>query len=692
MRIRTTFVLAMFLLASMAVALGCWLLGEAAVRYAIAGRVEHAVEVSRLLLATQEKLTAERVASVDGLFEPGPTGEAARLKIRSARQDMDMLLEQSGRLIGAMSYPGAPKQMQILHDVRQDLIAWRTRADAMMALPKAAREAGFMGKFIASYDPLFASFERAIDLGDIAAAQQDGMMMDLIEMARRAWRVRLLVGSHTGPILTAVDAGAPLAPAVLERLAGVDKLIDDNWSTIDAIAVRLANFSDLAAKIGAARTAFDATLVLHRQMVEAGRQGGVYPAAPTAFGKNSVQGGQVALSVRDAALEVAEANSAAARRAALAKLGVVGAALALVVAAAGAVTFVLTRRIVTPLLAMTAAIDRLAGGDYASAIPARSRSDEIGRIARATESLRQGALAAERAATEQAAERVGKEQRALRLEGLVHGFQGRVGALVGQIAAASGTLEATARSLSGTADSTHRQAGHVSHAAGTAGDGVQTLSSAATQLTSSIAAISERVSHSATMAGRAALDARRTDATVRALAEGAQRIGDVVGLISSIAGQTNLLALNATIEAARAGDAGKGFAVVASEVKTLAAQTAHATEEIGGQIGKIQAATGEAVTAIAGIAAVIDELSAVATTIAAAVQEQGEATSGIARSIDTTLAAVRQVTEAIDGVRHAASGAGASAGEVLAAATGLAQQADQLSAEVDGFVASVRAA
>jgi methyl-accepting chemotaxis protein len=190
---------------------------------------------------------------------------------------------------------------------------------------------------------------------------------------------------------------------------------------------------------------------------------------------------------------------------------------------------------------------------------------------------------------------------------------------------------------------------------------MQTVAAAAEQLSASIAEISRQVAQSAKISGKAVDDAQRTDTIVRALAEGAQKIGDVVGLITSIAGQTNLLALNATIEAARAGDAGKGFAVVASEVKNLASQTAKATEEIGTQISQIQAATKDAVDAIGSITRTIEGISAIATTIASAVEEQGSATSEIARSVHQTAHAAQDVTVNITGVNRAAGETGEAA-------------------------------
>jgi methyl-accepting chemotaxis protein len=200
------------------------------------------------------------------------------------------------------------------------------------------------------------------------------------------------------------------------------------------------------------------------------------------------------------------------------------------------------------------------------------------------------------------------------------------------------------------------------------------------------------VTQSANVALRATDEAKRTDTTVRALADGAQRIGEVVSIIRTIADQTNLLALNATIEAARAGDAGKGFAVVASEVKALASQTAKATDEIGGQVAQIQSVTTEAVTAIQSIADTIAEVSVIANTIAAAVEEQGAATREIARNVQQAAAGTTEVTQNIVDVSQAAQDTGHGAGEVLMAAEGLSKQAEGLNTTVRDFLDGVRAA
>ncbi len=350
------------------------------------------------------------------------------------------------------------------------------------------------------------------------------------------------------------------------------------------------------------------------------------------------------------------------------------------------------RTIVRPLSAMTKAMARLASGDAGAEIPGIGRRDEIGGVAQTVKVFKDNMIRADRLSAEQEAERAAKEQRLARREELVHGFEANVGTLVGQLSAKATELEATSRALSGAASLGTQQAATVATTAEQASADMQTVAAATEQLTASIGEISQQVIRSAKITEQAVNDARRTDEIVRTLADGAQKIGEVVGLINSIAGQTNLLALNATIEAARAGEAGKGFAVVASEVKGLAQQTARATDDIGAQISQVQAATREAVEAIRGIDGIIGEVNAIATAIAAAVEQQGAATAEIARNVQHTAAGTREVTDTIAGMSQTASETGAAASQVLSAASALSTQAERLAQEVSGFVAGVRAA
>jgi methyl-accepting chemotaxis protein len=348
---------------------------------------------------------------------------------------------------------------------------------------------------------------------------------------------------------------------------------------------------------------------------------------------------------------------------------------------------------VRPLRSMTGAMDRLAAGDLAVEIPGAERHDEVGGMARAVAVFKANAIERQRLdaemAQQAAAAAADKRNSMIALAG---DFETRVSALAGELADGAAALETAAHAMADSAQAANRTANGVTAAAQEASSGVQSAASATEELAASLAQISSQVAQSAQMTSKAVAEARRTDGIVQSLAEGAGRIGEVVRLIGDIAGQTNLLALNATIEAARAGDAGKGFAVVASEVKSLAAQTAKATEEIGAQIGEIQAATQGAVAAIQAIAATIVEVSGIATQIAGAVEEQGAATAEIARSVQGAAEASRSVTDQAGGVNQAATATGSASAQVLAGANRLSGEAQQLRREIGGILARVRAA
>lgn len=350
--------------------------------------------------------------------------------------------------------------------------------------------------------------------------------------------------------------------------------------------------------------------------------------------------------------------------------------------------------IVRPLGRITVAMDAVAAGNLGVTIPYAQNRNELGAIARSFAAFAAGLKEDERKRAEQAAAK-DEEQRAQRLAErieIANRFEAAMGSLANRFVKSSGEVAEAARNLSATAEETARQAQAVSGAAQEASGNVQTVAAGTEELSASIREINVQVSRSARIADEAAEEATRSEATVKALTDAANQIGQVVDLINNIAGQTNLLALNATIEAARAGEAGKGFAVVASEVKQLAAQTAKATDEIGHKIGEIQAATQETVASISRIVSTMVTIREVTSSIASAVEEQGAATSEIAHNTGRASEGAKAVTSNISGVGQAAEMTGAASTELMSLSDSLQAQSSELQTEVARFVSGLKAA
>jgi methyl-accepting chemotaxis protein len=359
----------------------------------------------------------------------------------------------------------------------------------------------------------------------------------------------------------------------------------------------------------------------------------------------------------------------------------------------GSIAWLIGRSISGPLGLLGARMQGLADGKLDGEIPGIGRGDEVGAMAATVQIFKDNAVRIRGLEQAEAATqaRAAVERRSA-MENIASDFERSVTGIVRSVSTAAAGMQTTAQSMTSTASDASARAATVGAASESASNNVGTVAAAAEELSSSVAEISRQVARSSEIASKAVGDAERTNTTVQALSTGAEKIGEVVKLIHSIAAQTNLLALNATIEAARAGESGRGFAVVASEVKALANQTAKATEEISAQVAAMQSSTSDAVVSIGGITETIAQMSEITVSISTAIEQQGDATREIARNIQSVAAGSSEISTHIGGVTTAAAATGKAASDVLSNARELDNQSGMLRHAVDEFLSKVRAA
>ncbi len=535
-----------------------------------------------------------------------------------------------------------------LTSLRTALLESRLRMAAYLRTEAAAERVG--DKDLAGGGAtILASVTRAVVAATEGLANEDPARFDAALTATR----------QAKEVLAAVrEAGA--GSARIQRLGGVvGAALDGLQATVTAVRSAIAARNDREATLVAAATKAEAVVTELSAAIAAEQQ----------TRRAGTQRAQAAL----------EANA----------LWTTGGATLFGLLLAASLGLSITR----PLGRLADTMRELADGSLDVTVPGTAARHEIGAMARSVEVFKANAIERRRLEQEEAAvaARAEAEKHATMLR-VAEGFEATVSGVVQGVTLGATKVETGAQSVVGAVERTGQQAEAVAAASEQAAANVQNVAGAAEELSASIAEVAGQVARAASTAQEANAATRRTDSTVRDLTQAAQRIGDVIGLIHSIATQTNLLALNATIEAARAGEAGKGFAVVASEVKNLADQTAKATDEIAAQINAMQTSTREAVTAIGGIAGIVDQMDHIATAIAAAVEQQRSATQEIARSVQEASAGTQEVSSNIAGVSATAHISGEAANDVLGVAHELSAQADTLRAAVDSFLTRVRAA
>lgn len=334
----------------------------------------------------------------------------------------------------------------------------------------------------------------------------------------------------------------------------------------------------------------------------------------------------------------------------------------------------------------------IAKGALSTKIPGVVRGDEVGDMARATQVFKESLLETQRMRAEQAElENQAAARRKKDMEDFTVAFESAVGGIIERVSSSSTSLELAASALSKTASSTRQLSTGVASASEEASASVQSVAAATEEMAATAAEIGRQIEGSSKVAKDAVDQANETDRSMARLAAAADKVGNIVGLITAIAGQTNLLALNATIEAARAGSAGRGFAIVATEVKELATQTANATKDISGHVAEIQLTASTAVTAIKEIMLTISTISERSGAIAAAAEEQGNATLEISRNVQQAAVGAAQVSSGIVEVEAGATETGVASEQVLTSAKSLSADGQRLKQEVGTFLAKVPA-
>ncbi|NVN88024.1 MAG: methyl-accepting chemotaxis protein [Rhodopseudomonas sp.] len=658
-----------------------------------AKRILVVAEASSNLFKAMNNLRTDRSTTSRLLNSDQPMDAAIETYLRGLR-DVEMpAMATALTQLGDFDFPEQKTLVPELARLFSTLTAQQKEFWNEVGKPKASRRASLSTEYMDTTTALVATLDKLS--GRLAANvnHADAEIDQLLAIKQTAWLLRSTAGEGSLLISNGLAAGkvAPEAKQAYTRLLGGTETA---WNALELAQSGMRLPAPLVEAMAATKAAyFDPSyLALRDRLLDALMTGAKPELTANQWSPLTVERMSKAVNVADAALDAAKAHAGAqssdAWRALILRVIFLAVAIALAVGSVIAIS----RRVITPLHKIRDAMLKVASGDLAVTIGYVERSDEIGSLAGALGTFKQQAEAKEQTEQLERVRNVEAAKRQQSVDGYIGAFEGQVRQTLELLGDAASQMRTTSEGMSEVSSQANDSIRIAARASGDASASVQSVASASEQLSASINDISRQASHASEIASRAVSQAQETDGTVQGLAKTANRIGEVVGLINDIASQTNLLALNATIEAARAGESGRGFAVVASEVKSLASQTAKATEDISEQIADMQKVANEAIDAIKAIGGIIGEVNEVATAIAAAVEQQGAATQEITRNTQQAAQGTKNVSDNIGSVTAGADATGAAAENVKQASQTLGTQAQQLRHQVDDFLDKIRAA
>ncbi|UPT86583.1 methyl-accepting chemotaxis protein [Bradyrhizobium barranii subsp. apii] len=662
-------------------------------RLKTANRISQIADASADLFKAMHNLRTDRSTTSRLLNATEPMDSEIERYLRALRDAQMPAMARALELLPNIDFPQSGTLVPELARLYKLLGEEQKQFWEDVAKPKDQRRAGLTKEYMETTQGLLDVLDKLSGVLAATVNHQDAVIDQLLSIKQSAWLLRNTAGEASLIVSTGLAAGkiTPEGRYNYTQFVGGTAAM---WKALELSTSGMQLPPALASAMTTAKTAYfePQYLTLRDRLADTLVKGEKAEMTANQWSPLTVGRMASAVAVAEAALDAARTYTQEQRSTAQRALIVQLALLALAIGLAVGAVMLVSRRVIHPLNTIRDAMLKVAGGDLAVDSGYLDRQDEIGALAGALETFKQQATEKLKIEEHERERNVGAAARQRAVETYVGEFEGAVRKTLGELSEASGEMRKTSGDLSAVSRQTNDRVQVAGKASNDASMSVDSVAAAAEELSASINDISQQAAHAAGIASRAVNQARETDGTVQGLAQSAGRIGEVVGLINTIAAQTNLLALNATIEAARAGEAGRGFAVVASEVKSLASQTAKATEEISGQIADIQRVASDAINAIQTIGGIIGEVNEVATAIAAAVQEQGAATQEITRSTQFAAQGTRNVSDNITGVRADADAAAGAADNVKQASETLETQSRQLGQQVSDFLGKIRAA